>query len=305
VHNKPAKNGVGSQATQLKLTPAKETKPAPISPTRELPAIAADIKSIVRKFLLASPLFPRLYADVLMAYAPNSNEAKMLAANYQKIVDWTNRNTTNQITIDQNTINQETINQETIDQQTTNRNPMSTYPNVKACTHIKVNGIPCGCPALRGEQFCYFHQRVVRGVRTPPKSRLHPIAIIENEEAIQSSLMEVINALVRNTIDLKRAELILRALHIAVRNVRRVQFGVHKAEMVREVPNYPDPPKPAVPSVPEPPIELNVKPLTHLQTWAALTVNPAEPIPDPTERKPPARAGLPPEKRKAAIQKGG
>jgi hypothetical protein len=217
VHNKPAKNGVGSQATQLKLTPAKETKPAPISPTRELPAIAADIKSIVRKFLLASPLFPRLYADVLMAYAPNSNEAKMLAANYQKIVDWTNRNTTNQITIDQNTINQETINQETIDQQTTNRNPMSTYPNVKACTHIKVNGIPCGCPALRGEQFCYFHQRVVRGVRTPPKSRLHPIAIIENEEAIQSSLMEVINALVRNTIDLKRAELILRALHIAVR----------------------------------------------------------------------------------------
>ena len=39
--------------------------------------------------------------------------------------------------------------------------------------------------------------------------------------------MEVINALMRNTIDLKRAELILRALHIAVKNARRVKFDIH------------------------------------------------------------------------------
>jgi len=35
------------------------------------------------------------------------------------------------------------------------------------------------------------------------------MALIQNEEAIQASLMEVINALIRNTIDLKRAELTL------------------------------------------------------------------------------------------------
>jgi hypothetical protein len=115
---------------------------------------------------------------------------------------------------------------------------MPIHPSVKVCTHIKVTGVRCGSPALRGEQFCYFHQRMMRGVSTPPNARLHPIALIENEEAIQASLMEVINALARNTIDLKRAELILRALHIAVRNARRVHFGLHSSDMVKQVPEY-------------------------------------------------------------------
>jgi hypothetical protein len=78
-----------------------------------------------------------------------------------------------------------------------------------------------------------------RGVRTPPQARLHPIANLEDEESIQSALMEVINALMRNTIDPKRATLILRALHIAVKNAHRVRYGVHSNKMVKEVPEYP------------------------------------------------------------------
>ena len=239
----------------------------PQAKTAKLSTTADRIKSHVRNILLASPAFPRLYADVVISSAPNSYEAKILARNYQKIVERT------------------------------------SMPNVRNCTHIKVTGIRCGSPALRGEQFCYFHQRMVRGVPTPPNARLHPVALIENEEAIQASLMEVINALIRNMIDLKRAELILRALHIAVRNVRRVRIGLETDEMVREVPNYPAPPKPAHPAAPEPPVEVNVKPLTPLQTWAALEVDPAEA--NATERKPPARAGFPAEKEKAVAQKGG
>ncbi|HTS35364.1 MAG TPA: hypothetical protein VMH04_06815 [Candidatus Solibacter sp.] len=115
---------------------------------------------------------------------------------------------------------------------------MSTQKNVQSCTHIKVTGVRCGSPALRGEQFCYFHQRMVRGVRTPPKARLHPIALIEDEESIQSALMEVINALMRNTIDLKRATLILRALHIAVKNAQRARFNYSRTEAVTEIPEY-------------------------------------------------------------------
>ena len=88
----------------------------------------------------------------------------------------------------------------------------SAVKSVKICTHIKVTGVRCGSPALRGEQFCYFHQRMIRGVQIPSTSRLHPVALVENEEAIQASLMEVINALARNTIDLRRADLILKAL---------------------------------------------------------------------------------------------
>jgi len=110
--------------------------------------------------------------------------------------------------------------------------------STRTCTHIKVTGVRCGSPSLHGEQFCYFHQRMMRGVRTPPQARLHPIALIEDEASIQAALMEVINALMRNTIELKRANLILRALHIAVKNVRYAKFSIHSREMVKEVPDY-------------------------------------------------------------------
>lgn len=116
---------------------------------------------------------------------------------------------------------------------------MSLNKNIRVCTHIKVNGVPCGSPALRGEVFCYFHQRMIRGVCTPTKSRLHPIALIENEAGIQAALMEIINALIRNTIDFRRAQLVLRALHIAVKNSPHVHFDIYEEEMIREVPNYP------------------------------------------------------------------
>jgi hypothetical protein len=116
---------------------------------------------------------------------------------------------------------------------------MAVNPNTRVCTHIKVNGIRCGSPSLREEVFCYFHQRMIRGVRTPPKSRLHPIANFEDPHAIQASLMEVVNAIVRNHIDVPRARLVLRALSIAVRNSSKTHFDCWQSDMVKDVPEYP------------------------------------------------------------------
>jgi hypothetical protein len=65
--------------------------------------------------------------------------------------------------------------------------------------------------------------------------------MIEDEESIQYALMEVINALMRNTIDVKRASLIIRALHIAVKNAARVKFGIHAKDTVTQVPEYAPP----------------------------------------------------------------
>ena len=194
-------------------SPPRDPKAAnrtPIPKSTNRPSTAAFIKSLVRKNLLASPMFPKLYADVVISSAPNSHEAKILARNYEKIVAYTERTS----------------------------KPMSTP---KSCTHIKVSGVRCGSPALRGEQFCYFHQRMLRTVRYP-SSRVHHAALLEDEESIQASLVETVNALLRGTIDLKRAELILRALNTAVRNIRRVNFGLHADRMVKEVPDYPIPP---------------------------------------------------------------
>jgi hypothetical protein len=169
-----------------------------------------QIKSNIRNTLLATPDFPKIYEQVLLSEGYNPKQARNLAARYQK--------------------NKEA--------------DMPVQPSVKTCTHIKVTGVRCGSPALRGEHFCYFHQRMVRGVRTPPQSRIHPIALLENEESIQASLMEVVNALVRNTVDTKRAELILRALNAAIRNSRRVHFDADQDEMVKKIPDYLAPPKP-------------------------------------------------------------
>jgi len=210
--------------------PQSSPNPAPNPKTDGTSTVAARIKSLIRNTFLASPEFPRLYADVVISSAPNSNEAKILARNYKKIVERTNQ------LIQQDTIRQSAeLNLDRTNLNSTNRTNM---PNPKNCTHIKVTGVRCGSPALRGEQFCYFHQRMLRTVKGPPATRIHHAALLEDEESIQASLIEVVNALLRGSIELKRAELVLRALNTAVRNIRRVKFA-HASPMVTQIPDYP------------------------------------------------------------------
>jgi hypothetical protein len=119
--------------------------------------------------------------------------------------------------------------------------PLPPHPNVRNCTHIKVTGQRCGSPALRGEFFCYFHTRVTKGVQQRVDMRLDSMALLEDCESIQLSIMHVVGGLVKGTIETPRARLILEALRIAARNVRNVRFTPFRSEMqrmVRQVPDY-------------------------------------------------------------------
>jgi hypothetical protein len=170
--------------------------------TRRPAPSGARIRSLIRKNLVANPDFPRIYAEVLESEGHNFNEAKDLAIQLQK--------------------------------------KLGVYKpekRVQTCAHIMVTGVPCGSPALRGEQFCYFHQRMLQGVALP-RTQLSHVALLENEEAIQVSLMQVMNGLMSGSIDLRRGELILRALNTAVRNSRRARFNIHADKMVTDVPHY-------------------------------------------------------------------
>jgi hypothetical protein len=173
------------------------------------------------KILLANPVLARFYADLFRRHGANPSLIKDLETQSAKF-----------FSPDQATTNPAT-------EPSKGSKSMAINPNTRLCTHIKVNGIRCGSPALRQEVFCYFHQRMIRGVRTPPKSRLHPIAMLENQESIQASLMEIVNALVRNQIDTARARLVLRALGIAARHANKVRFDFSQSDMIREVPEYP------------------------------------------------------------------
>jgi len=115
-------------------------------------------------------------------------------------------------------------------------------PNVRRCTHIKVTGQQCGSPALRGEFFCYFHTRVIKGVQQRVDMQLHSMALLEDCESIQLSIMHVVDGLIKGTLDPTRARLIIQALRIAARNAKNVRFDTkresEKQSMVREVPDY-------------------------------------------------------------------
>ncbi len=122
-------------------------------------------------------------------------------------------------------------------------NSVPPHPNVRRCTHIKAAGQRCGSPALRGEFFCYFHTRVIKGVQQRVDMLLHPMALLEDHEAIQLSIMHVVDGLVKGTLDLPRARLIIQALRIAARNAKEVRFDDcyyrdNEQPMVREVPDY-------------------------------------------------------------------
>src|SRR5579872_402696 len=109
--------------------PQSSPNPAPNPKTESTPSVAARIKSLIRNTFLASPEFPRLYADVVISSAPNSNEAKILARNYKKNVEskpGANLDRTNLIG--------------------PNR---ANMPNPKNCTHIKVTG-----PSSEGAKDC-------------------------------------------------------------------------------------------------------------------------------------------------------
>jgi hypothetical protein len=121
--------------------------------------------------------------------------------------------------------------------------PLPKRPNVRRCTHIKVTGQQCGSPALRGEFFCYFHTRVIKGVQQRVDMQLHSMALLEDCESIQLSIMHVVDGLLKGTLDPTRARLIIQALRIAARNAKNVRFddvkrASEKQSMVREVPDY-------------------------------------------------------------------
>jgi hypothetical protein len=121
--------------------------------------------------------------------------------------------------------------------------PLPKRPNVRHCTHIKVTGQQCGSPALRGEFFCYFHTRVIKAVQQRVDMQLHSMALLEDCESIQLSIMHVVDGLLKGTLDPTRARLIIQALRIAARNAKNVRFDdVHyrpsEQPMVREVPDY-------------------------------------------------------------------
>lgn len=107
----------------------------------------------------------------------------------------------------------------------------------RQCEHIKTNGEFCGSPALRGRNYCYFHLTYIG--RRARAERVHAKAIakaanasvvplelppLEDANSVQMALMQVIDAILHNRLDTKRAGLVLYALQTASSNLARTDL---------------------------------------------------------------------------------
>lgn len=123
---------------------------------------------------------------------------------------------------------------------------MPSFPN--RCQHLKINGNQCGSPALRRNRFCFFHKRFQderiklsadrarRGVAT------FVLPVLEDANAIQIALMQVMRLLLSQQIDHKTASLLLYALQTASTNLRMTDFKPFIQEVIldpRDVANTP------------------------------------------------------------------
>ena len=101
--------------------------------------------------------------------------------------------------------------------------------NIPRCHHIRVDGVQCGSPALKGKRLCYFHSRA-RVTRSSTN-----LPILEDSNSVQHALMQVITALIRGTVDREIAGLLLYALQTASANARRVDFAPLPYYVVRDL----------------------------------------------------------------------
>ncbi|MFZ0771732.1 MAG: hypothetical protein WCA49_12150 [Candidatus Sulfotelmatobacter sp.] len=100
--------------------------------------------------------------------------------------------------------------------------------NVPRCQHIKINGTQCGSPALHRRRHCFFHQRAReqhdRIVKDQFKQARFVLPVLEDANAVQMALMQVMQMLVWGQMDRKTAGLLLYGLQTASANLRNVDF---------------------------------------------------------------------------------
>lgn len=108
------------------------------------------------------------------------------------------------------------------------------------CRHIFTDGHRCGSPALRREDFCYFHHTTRRPADPGlvlAKNRRTPflLPLPEDRSAIQLSIGEILRRIAGNQIDSRRAALLLYGLQTASANLGRTPPVARDSQQVDEI----------------------------------------------------------------------
>jgi len=91
------------------------------------------------------------------------------------------------------------------------------------CQHLHATGRRCGSPALRGEKFCYFHERLHSTTNWTDN-----IDFIEDAHSLQCAIMKVIDLMRGGHSPYQEIALLLRSLRLACMNLKA--FAAERAE---------------------------------------------------------------------------
>ncbi len=105
------------------------------------------------------------------------------------------------------------------------------------CQHVKVNGVQRDSPALRRKTRCYFHERHHQEYLRVQLDRQRRAQVVEfppleDANAIQVSIMEVLRMVLTGAMDRKAAGTVLYGLQLASCNLARTNFRPKMAEEV-------------------------------------------------------------------------
>jgi hypothetical protein len=106
---------------------------------------------------------------------------------------------------------------------------------------VKADGVQCGSPAMKKKDYCYFHHQQRDRKRRMDCNPYFSLPVLENGDAVQVALMNVLDRLNSKTIDHRSAALILYGLQVASANLKRTRFGLAGSSMVVAVPEEKEP----------------------------------------------------------------
>jgi hypothetical protein len=114
---------------------------------------------------------------------------------------------------------------------------MSSF-NAPVCQHIKTNGTQCGSPALKENDFCFFHDQCrtvtfnYRGMYKDYTASEFHLPAFEDVHSVQFTLRQVTELILRHKINEKEAGLLLYAMQIASCNLKRLECHKPSSEVI-------------------------------------------------------------------------
>lgn len=89
------------------------------------------------------------------------------------------------------------------------------------CAHIKPNGSGCGSPRMKNAELCYAHARMAE-----TKSHKLSLPSLEDPNGVQLAIMKLVQWLIDDQVDPKKAGMISYLIQTAANNVGKVDFEV-------------------------------------------------------------------------------